>query len=165
LNLNRELQKTILVELKNSYPNVCSVKRMACYTDDPEFRGNIIYLEEHGLVSGKIDISRSRDNDGAHMLMAKITAQGLDFIEDDGGLRAILNKLTIKIDSEDLNSLITAHLDSANIPQEKKNEIISTFKSLPSEGIKIVYRHLIDYALGMTPNVFDVIQKFLPQSP
>ncbi len=165
MNLNRELQKAILVELKNHYPNDCAVKKMVCYTDGQEFNGNIIYLEEHGLVSGKTHISRSLDDAGPHMLMAKITAHGLDFIEDDGGLRAILNKLTIKFDSEDINSLITAHLDRTNIPPEKKNEIISTLKSLPSEGIKTVYKHLINYALGKTPDVIDLIQIFLSQSP
>ncbi len=98
------------------------------------------------------------------MLQAKITANGLDFLEDDGGLRAILNKITIKIDSEDLQTLIANRLDKEDITPEKKGEILKTIKALPSDGIKAVYTRLINLGLDKTPDVIDLIQKLLQQS-
>ena len=55
-----------------------------------QFLGNLIYLREHGLVSGEITEEFSAGGAIKSMLWAVITAAGLDFIEDDGGLSAIL---------------------------------------------------------------------------
>ena len=161
--LNRKLQKAILTELRDHYPNHCTVERLVCYEAHQEFNGNLFYLEEHGLLTGQSHMNKSRDNAGLQMSRATITSKGLDFLEDDGGLGAILSTIRVRIDSEEVNALISAHFDKANITKEKQNEILSVIRSLPSEGIKLVYKRLIEYGLDMTPNVFELIQKLLGQ--
>ena len=163
MDLDRKLQLSILNELKTYYPKTISLQLMNCFKKDEDFNGNVIYLEEHGLVEGKTQRNTQRGNPGPQMTMAKITAVGLDFLEDDGGIRGILNKITIKIDSEDIQTIIKARLDRENVSPEKKNEILKTIKSLPSEGIKIVYKRLLTHGLDNSPDVIDLLQKVLQQ--
>jgi hypothetical protein len=163
MKLDRALQLSFLSELKDHYPNEYPVQRLSCFVDGPDFNANIIYLEEHGLISGKSRHVRQLENPGVVLLMAKITANGLDFLENDGGLRAILNKITITFDQDDLEKLISGRLDKTDISPEKKSELMKTITSLPSEGIKTVYKRLVDLALDKTPDVVDLLQKILSQ--
>ena len=90
MQLDRELQLTLLQELRDNFPNDVAVHRLASYSEDRQFLGNLIYLREHGLVSGEITAVISVGGSIKSMPWAIITAAGLDFIEDDGGLSAIL---------------------------------------------------------------------------
>lgn len=164
MKLDRTMQLSILTELKTHYPNEFSVQRLSCYVDEPDFNANLFYLQEHGLISGKSKPLRGRDNFGIVMLMAQITADGLDFLEGDGGLSAILKKVTIRIDAEDLQTLIAARLDKADVPLERKNEIMKTIRSLPSEGIKAVHNRLLALALDKMPDAVDLLRKILDQA-
>lgn len=163
MKLDRSLQLSILTELSAHYPNEFSIQRMDCFVDSPDFNANLFYLQEHGLISGKVQHFRQVEKVGDVMLMAKITADGLDFLEGDGGLGAILKKVTIKFDSEDLQALIAARLDKEDIPAEKKSEIMKTIKALPSEGIKAVHNRLITLALDRIPDAADLLRNILSQ--
>lgn len=92
MHLDRKLQLSILQELRDNYPNDVAVHRLACFNEERHFLGNLIYLREHGLVSGEIIEEFSAGGSIKSMLWAIITAAGLDFIEDDGGLSAILEQ-------------------------------------------------------------------------
>ena len=49
-----------------------------------------------------------------------ITAKGLDFLEDDGGLSAILGAITVKLDPDDLRALIAARIEESDLPTRTK---------------------------------------------
>ena len=164
MKLDRNLQRSILLELRENYPSPLSCKRMASHVPGVDFNANLCYLEEHGLISGKSIEHRQLERIGPEMLMAKITAIGLDFLEDDGGLRAILNKVTVTFDKEDLSALVAGRLEKADISPEKKSELMKTISSLPSEGIKTVYKRLVDLALDKAPDALDLIQNILRQA-
>jgi hypothetical protein len=161
MDLNRSLQLSILKELKDKYPISYPLQELGCYHENQDFNGNLIYLSEHKLIEGEVHYPRKQALPCPQMFTAKITAHGLDFLEDDGGLRAILNKITVKLDSDDLQALISARLNRDNVPEEKKKEILNTIKSLPSDGIKTIYNRLLNLALDNTPDVIDLIQKLL----
>ena len=59
--------------------------------------------------------------------------------------------------------LISGRLDKTDISPEKRSELMKTITSLPSEGIKTVYKRLVDLALDKTPDVVDLLQKTLSQ--
>jgi hypothetical protein len=65
-----------------------------------------------------------------------ITAEGLDFLEDDGGLSAILRTVTVRFDAENLRSLIEQKILSLSLLQEKKETAITELKKLPVEALK-----------------------------
>ncbi|MCB2218081.1 MAG: hypothetical protein KQH59_18620 [Desulfobulbaceae bacterium] len=158
MSLDRELQRKILYELREAYPNDKSVQLMSCFQEGATFNKNLFYLHEHGLISGKIQHDRTIENQGKYITFAEITADGMDFLEDDGGLGAILNKVVVTFDRNDLDLIIRA-IDSTNVPAEDKQTLKSTLKSLPGEGLKAVYIRLIEAGLGKTTDVLQLIKK------
>ena len=163
MELNRHLQLEILILLSDMYPEMAVIEKLPCFSENNSFSANLFYLTEHNLI----EHGALREAFGVPItiLTAKITAQGLDFLEDDGGLGAILNKVIIKFDDNDLNELIISRLTQADVKPEKRNSIIKAIKNLPPDGVKAVYMRLINHGLDKAPDALDLIQKFLAQSP
>jgi len=86
MKVNRAMQRRILEELRDVYPEVIGFFNTSRFSDQ-DFQGNLFYLCEHKFIDGteseELGVPR-------HIVWASITAPGLDFLEDDGGLSAIL---------------------------------------------------------------------------
>jgi hypothetical protein len=118
--LDRTLQLEILKKLAEVYPD-------SVYFDDfyefgtPEYRkaiANTFYLQSHGLLEPKsILVSQTIGrNENTHQFgRATISALGMDFLADDGGLRAILETVTVKIEASQLAEILKA---IALLPEE-----------------------------------------------
>lgn len=161
MKLDRNLQLEILKYLRGSYPDILAVSKLPNYSSDQTFSGNMFYLKEHELIEG---VSHDAFGEMQDLITAKITANGLDFLEDDGGIGAILNKVTIKFDDEDLNKLILSKIENTNASPEKINDIKSAIKKLPADGVKAIYMRLINYGLDKAPDALDLIQRYLAPS-
>lgn len=161
--LDRSLQLSILKELRSIYPDSGAVQRLQCFEDSRQFHGNLMYLHEHNLVGGEISHSAQPDKLRNFLRKAIITADGLDFLEDDGGLGAILGKVVVKFDDNDLGLLLKA-IDTSDAPPDKKSAIKDTIKSLPAEGLKQIYTRLLNYGLDKTPDVLRLIQTAIDQN-
>ena len=87
---------------------------------------NIMYLEEHGLLR-RLDFHGKPvpfyDLSGADKDFYIATAKGIDFIQQDGGLSAILGVVTVKLHSDTIQALLAAKIDEAKISQEEKNRL------------------------------------------
>jgi hypothetical protein len=88
MKIRRRMQLDILLHLKERYPLHATADEMP-HSDDENFNANLHYLIEHGLVEGNV----IRDH-GFDLLVVnpRLTARGLDFLEDDGGPVAILDE-------------------------------------------------------------------------
>ncbi len=89
--LNRTLQRQILELLRKHYPRG-AIPVSDLGLGEEQAAANLRYLEEHGLCESGVMIGA----DG-HIAYGQstITAAGLDFLEDDGGLSAILGVVTV----------------------------------------------------------------------
>jgi len=88
--LDRKLQKDILELLAANYPRKVTVlQEHTDETHQQNMAANLSYLEEHGLIEAGLVYfpDGTRCSTGC-----KITAHGLDFMLQDGGLSAILGK-------------------------------------------------------------------------
>ena len=45
---------------------------------------------------------------------ARITAKGIDFLEDDGGLSAILGVVTVKLHADTLREMLAKKIDASS---------------------------------------------------
>ncbi len=101
---DRLLQLTSLEALRDKYPETVDTSDMPNYRNDSQFMGNLFYLENHGLIesiaSRKIAFGLPPE-----ILSARITAKGIDFLEDDGGISSILNTVTVKFNPDDIRRL------------------------------------------------------------
>lgn len=126
--LDRNLQHEILKELNNIYPDsktyeywidaaIAQVLGVIETVGEAELyiakrSANLRYLAEHGLVVC---------NDKNLSATVKITAKGIDFLSNDGGLSAILGVVTVKLHSDTIQALIAAKIDQAEISDSEKS--------------------------------------------
>lgn len=71
----------------------------------------------------------------------------------------ILNKVHIKFDEDDLSKLLTIGLAKTDMPTETKKEVLKTIKTLPSEGVKIIYTHLLTWGLKNWREIPQLVQR------
>ena len=159
MQIDRALQKEILEIAKTAYPNPIYEKQNQLLWKKPEFVSNIFYLNEHGLIESHYNKPSSSADSHPIIMAVKITCSGIDFLEDDGGLSAILNKILIKFDDRDLEKLLVSKLSESNLPATEKNKIMETIKNLPAEGIKTVYTHLLNQGLKNLQDLPQAIER------
>ncbi|WP_336341257.1 hypothetical protein [Pseudomonas atacamensis] len=152
---DRELQRRILDTASQHYPNDAGnvLKELGCY--DEHGTANLCYLEELGLITvSSVPMHGFRAIHGV-----RITAKGIDFLADDGGVGAILSVVTIKIHEDSIRQLISQRIDAAPLADEDKDSLRATLKSLPGEGIKHLMTKLVDAGLDNFPKTLDLFSK------
>jgi len=152
---DRELQGKILQYLNERYPEEVRTDKITGNGQD-NFNRCMHYLYEHELINGQISQEfREVDN----FLTARITAQGIDFLADDGGLGAILGVVTIKIHSDSIQQIINAKIEASNIPTESKSKLKEAIKNAPSTIVAEALKRLTGMAFDHCPAALDFLQK------
>jgi hypothetical protein len=160
VNLDRTYQRKLLELLAQSYPRPHDVRQLFNGMDDAateRYAANLMYLEEHGLADSAI-----RYGVDGHMAsgLPRITAKGMDFLADDGGLSAILGVVTVKLHEDTLKELIGARIEESDLPAPEKSRLLDQMKSLPAEAIKHLSLKLIDAGLANWPAALQAIEGF-----
>ena len=164
MNIDRTLQNRALYFLKSYYDKFLEERLIysACidgveYPDPAEsfdafwdikvdaekikhLRENLTYLSAHGLL----------EKNGPSY---RITHTGIDFIEDDGGLSAILNVPTVKLHPSSVELLISV-IDGSSLNPSDKQKMIDQLKSLPADSIKQILTELVNRGVGYLPSLF-----------
>lgn len=159
--LDRTYQLELLTQLSECYPSpLYSVETDTEMNADEKHRyvANMCYLEEHGLVDS--GIHKSVDNIYS-LSEATITAKGMDFLLDDGGLSAILGTVTIKIHDDTLKQIIMLRIENSELEQQDKNRWSAALQSLPAETTKHLTMKLLDLGLTRAPEALHVIETYL----
>jgi len=156
--LDRSLQLEILTTLRNVYPDEIETQNIQC-SGSEYYQQNLFYLFEHQLIrAGTV-----RDVFGAEkqIITAAITAKGLDFLEDDGGIDAILKTVTVKLDPDDMRQLIADRLKDTNIDKTKKENLIKGLQSIPVDILRTVVLKLMELGLAHAPDALQLIEKYV----
>lgn len=164
MEFDRKIQRNILELLAVSYPlppDRQTWLKIVDLTakDDGVLAAHLAYLEEHGLIISGVTWNISRMiqfNSG----VLKMTAKGMDFIADDGGLGAILNTVTVKFHDDSLARL-NVFLQKAPIDQEAKRQFLTRLKELPADATKHVVLKLMDLGLENVPKALQLLQTSL----
>lgn len=161
MKLDRALQREILELLADHYAGARQdvfPQRELTEEEDDKYTTNLLYLEEHGLIESGLEqfIDGSWGSAGA-----KITARGLDFLADDGGLTAILGTVTVKLHDDTIRELIAGRIEESDLQPAEKAGLLTQLKELRGESIKHLTMKLLDAGLECAPKALPVIQKFL----
>jgi hypothetical protein len=81
-----------------------------------------------------------------------ITAAGLDFLEDDGGLSAILGVVTVKLHADTIRDLIDAKIETSSLPAEEKSKLRKALAGLSEAGLREVITGLVKIGLNHLPD-------------
>lgn len=98
---------------------------------------------------------------GSRFINAQITAKGIDFLEGDGGLTAILGVVTVRLHDETIRDLIAARIQASDLPPEEKTGLLHQLKELRGESIKHLTMKLLDAGLENAQKAIPLIQKAL----
>lgn len=147
--LDRNFQRDILRQLSELYPRQADVERSWGSQSDNRLLVNMFYLNEHELI----ELNSKTYMDGQIRLhSATITAKGLDFIADDGGLSAILGVVTVKLHQDTVRELLVAKISSVNAPDTTKEHLIARIRGLPAEALGNLTQKALDAGLSSIPN-------------
>lgn len=156
--LDRALQREILTSLAPLYPQAADMRTSFADIPHQALVVNLYYLGEHGMVSLKANETMARE---VVLHSAKITAAGLDFLADDGGLTAILRTLDVRLHGDTLRQIIEARVNSAPGDTSVKQAIKQALLKLPSEAMSKLATQALEHAMDQTPDIVRWLQKWL----
>lgn len=156
--LDRQLQRTLLERMAEVYPLSWDMDGVLGQFDELILQANLAYLAEHGLITDALLIGVDRS---VSFAAPTITAHGMDFLEDDGGLTAILGVVTIKIDDETLRKLLDRHIDALPASADEKSMLRRTLDGLLPTAGKAVLERLIGLGVNQLPGTVDAVHAWL----
>jgi hypothetical protein len=155
--IDRALQKKILEALDDAYPSK-TWPEFLNEMDEHTVAANLKYLEQHRLIEKAYDASLS-DDFLFHDTV--ITAAGVDFLKNDGGLTAVLGVVTVRLEAEQFRTLIASKIQASDLPPETKKTYLDHLKDLPSEMLSEVAKRALDAGLDQVPNLRELLGTLL----
>jgi hypothetical protein len=156
--LDRLFQRSLLMAMRDVYPRQMHQVPTELDQDDEKFYFNLFYLQEHRLCEANTSMSA----DG--MISwggANITAAGIDFLEDDGGLSAILGVVTVKLEADTIRQLISKKIDASDITAVEKIKWKTVVSGLPDAALRAATSDLVQQGLHHVPNVVEMLRGLL----
>lgn len=154
-SLDRDLQKRMLEALIASYPDNVVLTPESLGISEKKRNFNLSYLVEHGLVK------QVRDPSTLPIYKYYATHKGIDFLQQDGGLSAILGVVTIKLHDDTIKSLIEARIMQSDLPQPDKRRYLDALRELPAETTKHLVLKLVDMGLDHKDAAISAIGKLI----
>ncbi|MFP1683367.1 hypothetical protein ACLD0W_12715 [Alloalcanivorax sp. C16-1] len=150
MKIDRDVQKRLLNTLADRYPNKLHVNDLQGIANSgAELTANAAYLHEHGLVEAQTTKSLSQP---VALFNAKITAQGMDFLADDGGLTAILRVVTVRLEADTVRQLMEMKIEQSDLSTHEKSRLKEALRNASSEGLKELTRRLVQAGIEHGPN-------------
>lgn len=153
--ISREVQLEILNEAAKQYPAALDNLSQTLTTTPHSINANAFYLEEHGLV--KLGYVPIHGHKIVHSIT--ITADGIDFLSEDGGLAKALAVVTVRLHEDSIRQIFEQKLNDSSLPENEKSELKEALKGLPSEGLKHVLTKFIDLGFENSAKAVELIQK------
>jgi hypothetical protein len=158
--LDRAFQQQLLFDLQGLYPQSADIQRSYGDQSDNRLLVNLHYLSEHGLIEFKFTEKMDRS---IRMHSAKITAKGMDFIAQDGGLSAVLGVVTIKLHDDTIRDLLINRIEAASGDPSIKASLIQKIKNLPAEALGKLTMEGLDAALAKAPDLLSLLGDIIPK--
>lgn len=171
MKIDRAIQHEILQRLAEVYPNGI-YPLQTCFDRQVDLEliiANTKYLHEHGLVA-----SGFTDRQFTGMEISKrwaepretfITAAGIDFLREDGGLGAILGVVTVRLDSATIMALVANRIDQAkDLNHDEKTRAKTLLQSAGDQAIRKFVDMVMEkglQAIEKTPQLVGMLQGVL----
>lgn len=160
--LNRSVQRGLLETLAAYYPESADNHQIQAVFSEPEnqLNVNLVYLEEHGPIAARR--YSSDDVECPFPAIAKITAKGLDFLADDGGLSAILGTVTVRFHDDTIRQLLIEKVEEdSDADHSMKSELKKAIRALPAESLKQISAKSVEHGIRSLPSAIQYISQFI----
>lgn len=154
MHLDRSKQLAMLNSLASVYPRYIT-KILDAEVSEADLT-NLWYLKEQGLVEGDLEMSITQ----AYIFGGvKITAKGLDFLADDGGISAILGTVVVRLHAESIKELLLTRIEASEAPAEKKSWLKQQIETASSETIKKIVSLVLDQGVQQAPKLLQWMEQ------
>lgn len=154
--LDRPLQHDLLVGLSDEFPQR-KIFNLSGSDGDRQIAVNLAYLREHELIAG--DPRYSSTGDRSSRWHVAITAKGLDFLANDGGLSAVLGVVTVRLHDDTLRELLLARIDADEaVDAPTKSKLKQAIQGLPTDALKTIATESIKTGLAHVPQIVEWLQ-------
>lgn len=153
--LDRSFQNELLQRMSKAYPAAVDFLGQNGERTYNEIIATLSYLDEHRLAV--LRLNHCLDGSPSEFT-GRITAKGLDFLADDGGLGAILDVVTVKLHHETVRDLLVARVEESTADPSVKARTISMLKDLPATTMQRLAQQAIDASLRQLPNAVQWLQ-------
>lgn len=160
MEINRELQHDILTFLKKYYSKDPIRGGVLEKEFGEEVQPHLFYLAEHNLINASLIVESSTPRKLDHI---ELTAKGLDFLADDGGLSAILNIVTVRLDQTQFKELLVKQIEESELPEEQQSMLKRIVQETKREGISKIATELVTYSFNHAPQMLNFLQQLLVQ--
>ena len=154
-NLDREYQFQILRAAAEVFPQPLFVHGDLVGRNGSDIELNCAYLEEHDLI--RLTWVGS-ENSGRVVLSVLITAVGMDYLANDGGLPAILNVLTVRLETDSVKQIFIERVRSAQGDRTVKDRLVEQIKNLSAEKLKEMTKRALSAGLTSLPNSLSLVE-------
>lgn len=159
--LDRSMQRRLLEMCAEEYPRDGALLDFLKGLDDEAelaYAANIAYLEEHDLVESKLQIGA----DGHFSFgLPRITARGMDFLADDGGLSAILGAVTVKLHADTIRDMLLAKAEASALPAPEKTALRKQIEGLPASALQAATSRLMQEGLAHVPDLLHWVRTYI----
>jgi hypothetical protein len=153
--LDREYQLRILQAAADVYPQQLLVHGELLGRSGAEIEINCAYLEEHKFV----ELSWvGSPNSGRVVVSVAATAAGIDYLKNDGGVKAILNVLTVRLETDTVKEIFIERARSANGDRTAKDPLVEQIKMLSAERLKEMTKTALSAGLTSLPNSLSLVE-------
>lgn len=161
--IDRALQLQLLNKLADCYPFVWTdYVRTPDSEEYFQIAINLHYLKGHGLVAENSTSVKHNlmGEGGGNLLIMKplITEKGLDFIQDDGGLSAILGIVTVRFEADTIRTILQLKVDQSDLSPVDKQKLHGLLQELPAESIKHLTTKIVDVGWDGLGSLMSLIQ-------
>ena len=159
MKLDRDLQRKVLENCASIYPQLADPKKLMAECgirpDSDEAIANIAYLAEHGLVSCEL---RRYSSGPPALSTCAITARGLDFLADDGGLTAILGTVVVKLHADTIRDMLLAKAEASTLPAAEKTALRKQIEAFPAAVLQAAASRLTQEGLAHVPDILQWVR-------
>jgi len=150
MKINRELQEKILKHITEKFPERPEEEFYSSLLQqygEKEVVGTILYLKMHEMLlcneSAYLDYLESEIPNIVWSLITP-TEKAFDFLEDDGGLSAILGVVTVKLHQDTIYKIFEQKIGESDIKEEDKNFFLRELSKMKDVALSKLIEKGID---------------------
>lgn len=143
--LDRARQRALLEQAAEAYPDAVELGGSPPLPHPDTIAADVRYLEQNGLIE---------PGPNGHMTYEPwcITAKGIDFLSEDGGLSAVLGVVTVRFEAETMRALLIARAEAEESEPTMREQVLAQLKALPAATIQQMSQQAVAEAIRQMPN-------------
>ena len=153
VKLDRELQREILIALRDCYPLEGKHTDLPGYAEK-NFVPNMCYLADSELITA----SPWGAGSFYELRSPRITAKGIDFLERSRTADDIAEEVRAGIDPEEIRALLTEIIEEAPLSEDEKEQYQKAIRSASVEQLLELLKRLGKVAVERLPDVLRLIE-------